>query len=134
MSNPHRIYIAGPMTPKGTENHAIEYLANINAGIRAAILLMQSGFVPYCPMIDYNYFLGLKAGESIPEDMIRKVSLSFLTDWAEAVLLLPGWRTSTGVVRDELPACARLLLPVFEDLGNLCHYFDVKDKLHRGEI
>ena len=92
-------YIAGPMTPHGnrlnTQNAAIEYLLNIRDMIQVAIGLIAKGYAPYCPALDYQYFLSLTYGETITEDAIKAISMAFL-DVSDIIVFLPGWEASAG--------------------------------------
>jgi len=93
------IYIAGPMTPRGkrgeTDNHAIEYLLNIRDLISAARELIAKGYAPYCPGIDFSYFLSLPDGEVISEPAIKGVSMAFL-EACDCAVFLPRWESSSG--------------------------------------
>jgi hypothetical protein len=95
-----RCYIAGPLTPTGrngnAQNAAIEYLMNVKAMLDAAVALIKKGHAPFCPGVDYSYFLSLSRGETITEKEIRDYSLAWLAV-CDAILLLPGSETSKGV-------------------------------------
>lgn len=95
------IYVAGALTPKGnrpdTDNPAIEYLLNVRDMISISLALIQKGWAPYCPAIDFSYFLHLRVGEQITERQIKDVSLAFLEP-AAAMFMLPRWEKSQGSV------------------------------------
>jgi len=129
----HRIFISGAITPTGPSNHAIEYLTNVRTGVQAATSLMLAGFVTYCPMIDFQLFLGLYPGEEIREEVIRGYALSFVEHWAEAILVLPGWEKSQGV-KKEVSAAVRCHIPVFYDEMDMTKYFQVEDLTHNANI
>jgi hypothetical protein len=126
----HRIFVSGAMNPNGDGNHAIEYLANVRAGVAMANSLILSGFVPYCPMIDFQFFLGLYPGEEISVDAIRECAMSFVEHWAEAVLVLPGWEKSWGV-RAEVDVAVRCNIPVFYNKIHLVDYFEADDLIYK---
>jgi len=92
-------YLCGPMTPRGnrldTQNAAIEYLLNIRDMVQVAIGLIAKGYAPYCPALDYQYFLSLTYGETPTEDGIKAISMAFL-EVSDIIVLLPGWEASAG--------------------------------------
>ena len=90
-----RVYVAGAMTPTGHGNHAIEFLNNIRAGIKASIRLIKLGFTPVCPMLDFQYFLCAAPYEQINAGEIYDVSISLMLG-CDVILLLPGAENSTG--------------------------------------
>ena len=108
-------YIAGPMTPRGnrtdTGNAAIEYLLNVRDLIHAAHVLIDKGYAPYCPGIDFPYYLGLPQGKVISEEAIKDVSMAFL-DASDLIVLLPGWTASAGCRAEERRA-VELRMPMF---------------------
>ena len=99
------------MTPHGnrldTQNAAIEYLLNIRDMVQVAIGLIQKGYAPYCPALDYQYFLSLPNflrtatcyGEPITEDGIKAISMAFL-EVSDIIVLLPGWEASEGCLAE----------------------------------
>jgi hypothetical protein len=108
-------YLAGPMTPRGnrtdTTNPAIEYLLNVRDLIHAAHVLIEKGYAPYCPGIDFPYYLGLPQGKVISEERIKAVSMAFL-DASDIVVLLPGWEASPGCQAEQRRAI-ELEMPQF---------------------
>jgi hypothetical protein len=107
---------------------------NVRAGVAAANALILAGFVAYCPMIDFQFFLSLYPGEEISEKVIRECAVSFVEHWAEAVLVLPGWEESKGV-RGEVTAAIKCQIPVFYDEMGITKHFEAYDLIykHRGE-
>lgn len=112
-----RVYIAGALTPKGQNNHATEYLANVRRFIRIAIDLIMLGYVPFCPGADFIYFLCLFPGECITEKMIKEMSLEWL-EVSDAVLLLKGWENSEGTLA-EIEFARKCGIPVFKNKEDL---------------
>lgn len=108
-------YIAGPMTPKGkrtdTENGAIEFLLNIRDLIGAAHALIRKGYAPYCPGLDFQYYLTLPAGAMISEDAIKGISMAFL-EAADCAVFLPRWETSRGA-EEEYARAIECGMPIF---------------------
>ena len=115
-------YICGPMTPRGNRpeapNPAIEYLLNLRAMIQAAIALINKGYAPYCPGLDMQYFLGLPAGETISENIIKAVSMAFL-DVSDIIVLLPGWEASEGCQAEFTRAVELGGMPAYYGVGNV---------------
>jgi len=110
-----RAYIAGPMTPRGnrkdTGNPAIEYLLNVRDLIGAGTTLICKGYAPYCPGIDFQYYLSLRPGEVISEETIKAVSMAWL-DICDIIVLLPGWEASAGC-QAEYSRSIELGMPAF---------------------
>lgn len=98
-----RLYIAGPMTPRGmrpdTQNAAIEYLYNIGDLVQAAIVAIEKGWAPYCPALDYQYFLSRNGSQPISEAKIKAVSMAFL-EGCHAAVFLSGWEASAGCLAE----------------------------------
>jgi hypothetical protein len=112
-----RVYVAGAITPTGKGNHAIEYLENVKQGIRASIRLMQYGFAPYCPMIDFQFFLCLYPNEEISAKMIYTVSVAHMLG-CDAILRLPNIRNSVGW-KVERGIATHNRIPIFTSIGAL---------------
>jgi len=112
-----RVYIAGALTPKGQDNHATEYLANVRRFIRVAVDLILLGYVPFCSGVDFIYFLCLFPFEQITEKRIKEVSLGWL-EVSDAVLLLKGWETSTGTLA-EIEFAREHGIPIFKSKEDL---------------
>ena len=117
-----RIYVAGLMTPKGTNSShpAIDFLANIKNLIRASLDVLFAGYDPFCPGLDFQYFLALRDGEFITEAMIKRLSKSWL-EACHAVVLTPGWRQSAGTLA-EIKFAEERGIPVFKSLNELIKF------------
>ncbi len=100
-----RIYLAGPISPKGfrSQHMAIDYLLNVRAMIEAGKELLLMGFSPFVPGLDYNFFLQLRDGEEITDKMIKDYSIDWLLA-CDAMVLLPGWNESNGTIAEILIA------------------------------
>ena len=122
MTSRPRIYIAGPMNPKGGGG-AIEYLRNCNRMIEAARALIKNGFAPFCPAVDAAYFIGGTDAETPTAEEIKSYSLAWLPA-CEVLLLMPGWRDSAGTLA-EIDESSRLgPIPIFTDLDSLYKFFE----------
>jgi len=125
-----RVFIAGPITPTGRlspsenggHNQVAEYLDNVRQGITAATELIAKGFAPYCPFVDFMYWIARPTDTVLPTGVtMQTCDLSWLVV-ADAILLLSGWDTSLGV-RGELGLAKELGIPVFYSIDDLVRYF-----------
>lgn len=122
MKKPIKVYIAGPYTPT-QGGGAIEMLANMRHGIRAAIDLIHLGFAPYCPWLDFMYWLACPEKKALTYDEIIKLSLVYV-EGNKAVLMLPRWKTSRGAIKERTHAI-KCRIPVFYSKKALCKHFGV---------
>lgn len=116
-----KIYVAGPLTPTGKENHAIEFLNNVRAGIRISTQLVKCGFAPYCPMLDFQYFLCLPDLQTISAYEIKQMSIAWLLA-CDAVYLLADSEGSEGCKAECIIARANKI-PIFSTLHELMNHF-----------
>lgn len=114
-----RVYIAGPLTPKGlwNKNLAVDYLLNVRNMIEAGKSCLLNGLTPFVPAFDFNFFIALRNGEEITETLIKKYSIDWLLV-CDAVLLVPGWEESSGTLA-EMEIANKKGIPVFESIENL---------------
>lgn len=112
-----RVYVAGPYS-----GDTIQTLANIRRGISAAVELIQAGYAPYCPWLDFQY--GLR--DDLSTEQYQTVSLAFV-ETCDCMLLLPGWRDSEGAKR-EVARMSEVGNPVFEDFAVLHQYWCNKQR------
>jgi len=123
-----RVYVAGPLSPKGlnTKHLAIDYLLNVRNMIEAGKELLLMGLSPFVPGIDYNFFLQLREGEEISEEMIKRYSIDWLLV-CDAVLLLPGWIYSGGT-KAEIKIAIKNDILIYQSMKEL------KDAVHQARI
>lgn len=120
-----RIYIAGLYSSnlKGEKADVLEVLDNIRIGLRTGAELMLKGQVPFCPWLDFLFFIILRDGEKISMKTIKAYSMEWLRA-SEAILLLPGWEKSSGA-RAEYEEAKRLGLRVFNDIEEVPNVADI---------
>jgi len=125
-----RVFIAGPITPTGRltpstnggHNQVAEYLDNVRQGITMATELIAHGFAPYCPFVDFMYWIARPSDTELPTGAtMQTCDLSWL-DVADALLLLPGWETSLGV-KGELARANELGIPVYYSIAELIKFW-----------
>lgn len=116
-----RIYIAGPLSPKGLRPEAphptIEYLMNVRDMVQAAIVCIERGWAPFCPALDFMYFMCLPFGMSISEDKCKGVSMAWL-EASDAILLVGNWTKSRGVLA-ERDRAIDLGIPIYGSLDDV---------------
>ena len=96
---------------------------NMRAGMKASVEVLLSGNVPFCPWLDYQFWLVLPDGEEIPIEAIKAYSMEWLRV-SEAILLLPGWEMSPGSCA-ELAEAKRLGLEVFDGMEQFRAFVDI---------
>jgi len=112
-----KIYVAGAITASS----AVEVMKNIGKGIRVAKDLIRAGYAPFCPFLDFQYFIQLDEYGDITEETIKSVSIEWMLE-CEAIMLVPGWERSTGT-RDELEVARRHEIPSFESIEDIYKHF-----------
>ena len=99
------IYLAGPYSA----DSLIQAMRHIRAGQRASRALLVAGFNIHCPWLDYQL---LMFGDITVADFQRN-SLSFLTYWADLMIVMPGWFNSRGT-RAEMESAFQKEVPVYD--------------------
>jgi hypothetical protein len=103
-----RVYIAGPYDGPDV----ITVLSNIRRGVDMASELMDFGFAPYCPFLDFQIAFTMR-GPSLTKRDYQFTSMAFV-ECCHAMILLPGWEGSGGTKR-EIEEATRLNIPIFTD-------------------
>ena len=107
-----KVYIAGPYSADNVMN----VLHNIRKGIEMSYRVFAEGMAPFCPWLDYQYVL---------MDKDRKLTVQDFYDYSiawllvsDAVLVLEGWSTSKGTIR-EIEIAKENNIPVFYSFNGL---------------
>jgi hypothetical protein len=112
-----KIYVAGALS--GT---ALQYLENMRRMMSISVQFWLMGMAPYCPCLDYQYFLMRPELEDRPGiDVFYKASLVWV-DVSDAVLVLPNWENSRGTQEEMAQAC-KCNVPIFFKPSDLINYF-----------
>jgi len=114
-----KIYVAGAIE----SNSIITSLENLRRGQRSSFLIMQMGFIPFCPFIDFLFFFQVRPenNEKITKEMIQEYSMEWLKV-CDAVYLVPGWEESEGTQK-EIRVADELGIPVIENMKTLKDYW-----------
>ncbi|WP_333664758.1 DUF1937 family protein [Desulfobacter postgatei] len=112
-----RIYVAG----KYSADNVIEGLQNIGKGERAAAMLFQAGYAPFCPWSDAVY-CKLLCDDNLVKEWFYKASLAWL-EVSDAMLVISGAGDGGGVDM-EIEVANKLDIPVFHSLADLHWYFN----------
>lgn len=124
MKNRRRVYVAGAYS----SGNVLGVLRNMKRGMRLATEAFQAGVLPFAPWFDYHFLLQ-EDDEKPPLtiDDIYNYSMSFLENWAEAVLVQQeGWIESKGTVA-EINRAKELGIPVFFTLESLLNWIKSQD-------
>lgn len=103
-----RVYIAGPIS----SDNIIDSLYNIRAGIKAAVEIVDAGHDPFCPFIDFLFFL--VGNKLITEKQIKQYSINWLKQ-CDAMIVLDGWEHSDGTL-DEMVEAKRNEITIYHGL------------------
>jgi hypothetical protein len=100
------IYVAGPYTT----NNQLGILKNIKTGIDVCVELINMGFAPYCPWLDYQYVIS----HGVDGKVLFDVSVEYLLV-SECMYLVEGWEESTGV-KKEIIIAGLIPIPIFNTM------------------
>ena len=112
-----KLYVAGPISA----NYLLDAMEHIRHGINVARLLIMQGHEVFCPHLDFLYALQCGETGTVDEEDLKRNSMSFVTDWAEALYVLDGWENSRGT-KAEIEKAKEKGLPVFYGPTDLREY------------
>ena len=108
-----RVYVAGAMSA----NNILQMLENISEGIKVGAELLRLGFAPFVPHLDIAFKLQQGKGYEVPMEYYYGYTMEWLKA-SEAVLVVPGWETSTGT-KAEIAKAQELNIPVYYSIDEL---------------
>ncbi|MHA2069592.1 MAG: hypothetical protein ACXABY_34955 [Candidatus Thorarchaeota archaeon] len=122
-----RVFIAGLYSkkPSGEPADIMDVLQNIRKGITTATTLLSYGFAPYCPWLDYQYFL---MDPYLTVGHVHETDLAWLRV-SDAVLLKDPIEDipENSQVHNELHLAKLLEIPIFYHLEDLLKYFEEQE-------
>ncbi len=120
MSKIKTIYIAGAITPYPDRNPVEDYWDNIRRGIHESLMVVEAGFYPFCPFLDFLFYLMPPNSIKVSEKLLKKLDFPWL-ERCDALLVLSKYRKSQGT-KDEIARARELKIPVFYSLDDLIAY------------
>lgn len=122
-----RVYVAGAYSA----DNVLSVLNNMRIGMRAAKDVLVAGMAPYCPWLDYQFYLLLRDDETISLENIYAYSTAWL-EACEAVFVVPNpANVNSRGTQAELKRARDLHMPVFNDLQNLRAWAEEKQRIDR---
>ena len=122
------VYCAGAISPYPTDPPVEGYWENIKRGMYEAKRVIQAGFFPYVPFLDFTYYLSPDPPEfKMTESLMKRLDLPWLAV-CDAVLVLKKYRKSEGT-KAEIAKAKELGIPVFYSLEALVEF----DEMENGD-
>jgi len=114
VSEPLRIYVAGPYCPHNCTTHeAIRFAAhNVDKALWFGLELMKKGHIAFVPHVSHFYHTHWNCDREYPW---YAIDLTYLTNWADALFFIHG---SKGADL-ELKTAQMLGLPIFNNLDKV---------------
>lgn len=120
MANPKtrrpRVYVAGPYACRGRCPEVGVSLVDMRKGLEACMRLLQEGWAPFCPWLDFMFEL-MNYGGGLPKKWYYEYSNAFLLA-CDIVYVHNIRKGSTGVV-DEMLLAEKHGIPVVNSLTKL---------------
>lgn len=117
-----RVYVAGSYSA----DNVIDLQRNMRRGLDLAIEVMEAGYSPYAPWLDFT--LGLVAPVTLDE--YKAMSMSWLAA-AEAMIVVPGSENSKGT-QAEIEYAIAHDIPVYYSISALVSGLTI-GRILRGE-
>jgi hypothetical protein len=109
-----RVFVAGLYSTTNEKNNLVGCLNNIKKGIKVCAELIAWGYYPFCPWVDFLYFL--VGDERITERTIREYTISFL-EVSDVMLVISNAKDSG--VNAEIDKAKSLGIPTVYSIGEL---------------
>lgn len=107
------VYVAG----KYSDRDVISILENMRTGLKTARAVLEAGFAPFAPWLDYLFTLTREDHQTISLQDYYNYSMTWL-DRSNCVLISHGHTESTGT-QNEIKRAGHLSIPVYYDLETL---------------
>jgi len=120
-----KVYVAGAISPYPSEHPVEGYWENIRRGIQESLIVAEAGFYPYCPFLDFLFYLMQPNGIKVTEKLLKRLDYPWLES-SDAVLVLSKYRKSEGT-KAEIARARELAIPVFYSLDDLISSEEDKD-------
>ena len=101
-----RVYVAGAYSAP----NVMDVLGNIGRGIEACKTLLQAGYAPFCPWLDFLLVIQQGGNQKLTIEDMYEYTLAWLES-ADVLLILPGWENSKGT-KAEIDRAIELGIPV----------------------
>jgi hypothetical protein len=115
MNRRMKVYVAGPYS----SDNVLGVLSNIRKGNRWAYQLLQQGFAPFSPWLDYHFVL-----EDHTNDLTVQDFYEYSMEWlrvSDAIFVQGDWQKSKGTLA-EIEEAKLLSIPIFFDITKLILY------------
>ena len=121
-----RVYVAGAISPYPTDPPVEGYWENIKRGVVETKRVIQAGFFPFCPFLDFLFYLTEDPEDfKMTESLMKRLDFPWL-EACDAVLVLKKYRKSEGT-KAEIKRAKELRIPVFYSLESLIEYAEVEN-------
>ena len=101
-----KVYVAGAISAPNIELG----LSNIRKGILMGVELLNLGYSPYVPHLDYQFNL-IQNDVHIDVETYYKHDLEWLS-LCDCMIVLPGWENSRGV-KAEISFAKGIMMPIY---------------------
>ncbi len=109
-----RVFVGGLYSTTSEKNNLMGCLDNIKWGITVCAKLVSMGFAPFCPWLDFLYFL---IGDShITENEIREYTMSFL-ETCDVMYVISN--ADNSGVNAEIKRARELSIPIMYSMREL---------------
>ncbi len=108
-----RVYVAGAYSA----DNPLKLFENMRIGMRVGTQLLQAGFAPFVPWLDYHLWLMLRDEETLTIQDFYAYSLAWL-EVSDILLVVPGWENSTGT-KGEIKKAEEMGIKIYYSLRML---------------
>ncbi len=127
-----RVYVAGAYSADNQR----KMFKNMSKGMRVGTQLLQAGFAPFVPWLDYHLWLMLRDEETLTIQDFYAYSLAWL-EVSDILLVLPGWENSTGT-KGEIKKAEEMGIKIYYSLIRLLvdteiEHPELQHQIHRIE-